>query len=326
MKIAIYMPRHALGLSVMLIKNLCWFAIKHSIDESSEREGEKSEVFTFSADGSDSLCFSGGNICADRALSDVENPDAVFISAFWGERADLAYEKPVLSKLKDWGKADIPIAGFSNAPFLMAAAGLLDSKVATVYPPFASEFSTRYPKVLLRSDRAITDAGGLYCANGIASGCDLIVFIIEILFGPAIARRLNNDFLIGFQRGYSPSSIAFDGQKYHSDHQIMTAQSWIERHFKEEINVEALSADRGMSSRNFSRRFKAATGDSPGSYLQRVRLEMARDFLANSDKNIAKIAYDVGYNDSAYFSRVFKKTFDCLPNEYRKKYRHSPGK
>jgi len=329
MRIAIFLPQNALGLSAMLIKNLCWLASRYAQEDIEQEATSKAqlnpaEVFTFSGDGTDAICLSGGPICADKALNEITTPDAVFLSAFWGKASkSIATEKPLVEKLEEWYEAGIPIAGFSNAPFFMAAAGLLNDKVATVYPPLAEEFADLYPKIQLRSTRAITDAGGLYCANGIASGCDLIVSVIEILFGPQIARRINQEFLIGFQRGYSLSSLEFDGQKYHSDYQIMTAQNWLEKNFKDEVSIDHLAADRGMSTRNFSRRFKAATGDSPGYYLQRVRMEVAKDLLINTEKQITHIAFDVGYNDSSYFSRSFKKQLHCLPNEYRKKYRHS---
>lgn len=321
MRIAIFLPPTALGLSVMLVKNLCWLAARYAEEDKSRSDESESEVFTFSVDGRAVDCFSGGPISVDKSMVNVDAPDVVFLSAFWGApRNSIESIEPLLERLKQWHGDDIPIVGFSNAPVFMAAAGLLDGKVATVYPPVADEFSELFPNVLLRSSRAITDAGNLYCANGIASGCDLIVSIIEILFGPAVARRINQEFLIGFQRGYSLSSLEFDGQKYHSDHQIMTAQYWLERNFKDDIGVESLAADRGMSPRNFSRRFKQATGDSPSHYLQRVRIEVAKDLLRNSNKNISNIAFDIGYNDNSYFSRMFKKHLGCLPNKYREEY------
>jgi len=319
MRIVIFLPQNALGLSVMLIKNLCWLAARYAQENVNNVVAQQCEVLTFSVDGNDVNCFSGGPIRADRSISELHNPDVVFLSAFWGSAAEnVQSAEPLLGKIRQWHTEGVPIVGFSNAPFFMAAAGLLSNKVATVYPPVASEFSAMYPDVLLRSSRAITDAGSLYCANGIASGCDLIVSVIEILFGPMIARRINQEFLIGFQRGYSLSSLEFDGQKYHSDHQIMTAQNCLEKNFKDDISVEALAADRGMSPRNFSRRFKLATGDTPSYYLQRVRIELAKDLLTNTDKHITNIAFDIGYNDSSYFSRIFKKQLGILPKQYRK--------
>ncbi|HDY83695.1 MAG TPA: helix-turn-helix domain-containing protein, partial [Halieaceae bacterium] len=191
------------------------------------------------------------------------------------------------------------------------------NKVATVYPPVADQFHRRYPDVALRPERAITDAGNLYCANGIASGCDLIVSIIEMLYGAGVARRISHDFLVGFNRNYSISHVSFDGQKYHRDRQILTAQQWLERNFSGEVKLEVVAADIGMSPRNFSRRFKRATGDSPSHYLQRVRIEAAKELLRSTDLSVAEVAYRVGYADLSYFSRMFSRHEGCLPLSYR---------
>lgn len=70
----------------------------------------------------------------------------------------------------------------------------------------------------------MTDAGNLYCANGIASGCDLTIFLVEMLLGPTIARRISREFQVGFNRSYSGVAVDFDGQKYHQDCQVLAAQ------------------------------------------------------------------------------------------------------
>lgn len=331
-RIAVFLPQPVLGMSAMLIKNLCWIASNYanheaqSLVDSNPAQASKSSqpkvkhkgAEAFSIDGQSVQCLSSGAIEVDASLDSLAPPDAVFLSAFWGEAEPcIEQNHQILPALQRWQQQGVPIAGFSNAPFLMAEAGLLDGKVATVYPPLAEAFAKRYPKVHLRSARALTDAGNLYCANGIASGCDLIISVLEILYGPDIARRMNQEFLVGFQRQYSLVNFIFDGQKYHSDHQILTAQHWLERNYQQDVSIETLAADRGMSPRNFSRRFKQATDDSPSQYLQRVRMEVAKELLSSSEDQVASIAFKVGYSDSSYFSRIFKKSVGCLPQQFR---------
>lgn len=317
--IAVFLPPDSLGMSVMLIKNLLWIAAQYA--QNQNPENEPSRVLCFSLDGKPVNEFSGGQLSVDCGLEDLvqrENPDAIFLSACWSPAESLLLNSESLIRaLPQWHSQNIPMVAVSNATYFFSEAGLLDGKVATVYPPAAEDFSNRYPLVELRSDRAITATDNLYCANGIASGCDLIVAIIEVLFGPEVARRMNQEFLLGFQRNYQVANLVFDGQKYHDDPQVLTAQHWLERNYQEDISVEALAADRGMSPRNFSRRFKQATGDSPSHYLQRVRLEMAKELLKTTDLQISSVAYDVGYNDGNYFSRVFKSHEGCLPHQFR---------
>ncbi len=316
--ILIYLPNQTVSMSAALIKDLCWVAANHSARHEALSVDSAKYVRLVSDDGNPVQCFSGNTLSVDLALNDVEAADAIFLSAFWGDPNKVLKDS---QRLVDWlcraHAEGIPIAGTSNGPFFMAEAGLLDDKVATIYPPVADAFQQRYPLVNLLAERAITDAGNLYCANGIASGCDLIVSIIEMLFGPSVARQISQEFLIGFNRSYTLANVTFDGQKYHNDGKVLTAQQWLERNYDQDVSIEVVAADVGMSPRNFSRRFKQATGDSPSLYLQRVRIEAAKDVLRNTSLSIAEVAYKVGYADESYFSRVFKRICGDLPHVFR---------
>jgi transcriptional regulator GlxA family with amidase domain len=322
-KILVYMPQRVVGMSAMLIKELIWVAAHNDMQHRGIDANPSDYVQLVSADGRSVRCFSGNEISVDVSLESAQQADAIFLCAFWGAPQHILTENQALI---DWlpqaHRAAIPIAGSSNGPYFMAEAGLLDDKVATIYPPTAKDFEQRYPAVNLRPERAITDAGDLYCANGIASGCDLIVSMIELLYGPNIARLISHDYLLGFNRSYTLANMSFDGQKYHRDRQILTAQRWLERNFSNDVKLEVVAADIGMSPRNFSRRFKQATGDTPSLYLQRVRMEAARDLLRNTALSVAEVAYRVGYADLSYFSKVFKRYEGCLPHVFREEVEH----
>jgi len=323
-KVVIYMPHNAVGMSVTLMKELCWVASIYAQESAAEVETQSapfspSEVVSLvSHDGNPVQCFSGNSISIDHSLDQIEQADIFMVGAFWGSVHEaFQNNKALLSWLSKFYQQHIPIAATSNAPFFLAEAGLLNDKVATVYPPVAEIFRHLYPSVNLRPERAITDAGNLYCANGIASGCDLIVSMIELLYGPDIARRISHEFLIGFNRSYTLANVSFDGQKYHRDSQVLTAQQWLERNFSHNVSMAAVAADISMSPRNFSRRFKKATGDSPSQYLQRVRIEAAKELLRDTDISVAEVGYQVGFSDLSYFSRIFNRHEGCLPHSYR---------
>lgn len=315
-KIRIFVPPNAIGLSVSLIKDLCWVGFSYAAEIGGWDADPKDHVQLVSTDGKAISLFSGNEISADLALKEATESDAIFICAFWGSY-DPDHYPGIQSWLKRNHKRGIPIAAVSNAPFFLADAGLLEKKVATVYPPTAKAFRTAFPQVDLRDQRAITNAKNLYCANGIASGCDLIVAIIELVFGPEVARRIRKEFLLGFNRGYFLSNVSFDGQKYHKDQQILLAQQWLETHFRQQINLSTVAADVGMSMRNFTRRFQNATGESPTQYLQRVRIEAAKDMLRHKSISISEVAFEVGYSDLSHFSQIFSRYEGCLPHQFR---------
>lgn len=293
-------------------------SLAYAAELAGENEEDIGKVALVSEDGSPLALKGGALVQATSAPDKVPAPDCIFICAFWGGfQEDDRQITASLNWLREQNSRNVPIAAISNAPFLPARAGLLDGQIATLYPPAASAFSKRFPKVDLKPERAITNAGNIYCADGIASGCDLIVSIIELLLGPDVSRRLRQDFLIGFNRNYALSHVQFDGQKYHHDHQILTIQTWLEANFDRPVVFETLAANYGMSTRTLARRFQKATGDNPSYYLQRIRIEAAKDLLRSSKISVSEVAFRVGYSNHSHFSRIFQRLEGCLPKEFR---------
>ncbi len=123
-----------------------------------------------------------------------------------------------------------------------------------------------------------------------------------------------------FGRSSQSPYMVFQFQKDHGDSQIAEAQEWIENKYMENTNINSLAQNSGMSQRSFERRFKSATGDTPLIYLQRVRVEAAKKYLETDNQTFHEITYKVGYEDSSFFRKVFKKQTGLLPKDYRRKF------
>jgi len=323
--ILIYLPHHTLAMSACLIKDLFWVASSYaSANLNNQRDAQTDpgqHIQLVSVDGQAVHCSSGNQLSVDLSLSEAGKKvqvDLIVLCAFWGApKTILEQNQALVPFLQEAHEKNIPLAGFSNGQFFMAQAGLLDKKEATIYPLVQSAFQKNFPHVNLNMEKAITNAGNLYCSNGIPSSCDLIVAMIEKLYGAKIAHQISKEFLIGFERNYNLSNIEFDGQKYHGHKDILAIQVRLEQDYGQAISIEGLAAEFNMSPRNFSRRFKQATGESPSQYLQRVRMEAAKELLHDPDMSISQIAYQVGYDDLSYFSRLFNRYTGALPQAYR---------
>jgi AraC-like DNA-binding protein len=114
-------------------------------------------------------------------------------------------------------------------------------------------------------------------------------------------------------RGYgrSPSS---DGRALL---RIGEALSHLERNIHCAVNLEELASIAQMSRRSFLRVFQSATGTSPLAWQIDQRISRACALLRHTDKRVTEIAFEMGFNDSNYFTRQFRKVTGFSPRDYR---------
>ncbi|MEH6564152.1 MAG: helix-turn-helix domain-containing protein [Halopseudomonas sp.] len=260
-----------------------------------------------------------------QACLEQTEPQLIILPAFWGNFDELLARYPgVLPWLRQAHARGALIGAVANGAFWAAAAGLLDYRDASTYWRYHDDFSKRFPLVNLQRDKHLTDAGSVLCAAGISSGRDLFVHLAERLCAPGVAQTVARDVFYEVQRNYTPGVIGFGGQKMHQDLAILQIQQWLESNFAEKFRFEDVASRHGMSIRNFMRRFQQATGDKPLQYLQRLRIEMAKNLLSTSPLSIKTISYDVGYEDASFFARLFRQHTQQSPNQYRRQYQHQP--
>ncbi|WP_164914161.1 AraC family transcriptional regulator [Aquimarina sediminis] len=92
---------------------------------------------------------------------------------------------------------------------------------------------------------------------------------------------------------------------------------FIDKKFKEEINIKDIEEISYYSYRNINRIFLALHHETIGQYVKRVKLEKAAEYIKFSDESISDIAFEIGYSDIAAFSKAFNKQFKCSPSNFR---------
>jgi len=95
------------------------------------------------------------------------------------------------------------------------------------------------------------------------------------------------------------------------------AALWIDANSQAEIELEDVARQAGVSPFHFLRLFSAALGVTPHQYLVRSRLRRAARHLADDDKAVTEIAYDVGFNDLSNFVRTFHRAAGVSPTKFR---------
>jgi len=278
------------------------------------------EVKVVSTHGKPFKCLSGARILPDGSIYDVPESDLIVVSSILDIDKTLEIQGEVIDWLKNHYGRGAHIASICTGAFVLAETGLLDGKTATTHWGFADQFRKRYPLIDLKPERLITDEGDLFCSGGYNAGTDLSLYLVEKYCGHEVALQSSKSVISDIGRTTQAPYAIFQFQKDHSDNRILTAQEWIENNFNQAFNYDKLAREHGMSRRTFERRFKTATGDTPLTYQQRLRVEAAKRLLEDGNRSFDEITYQVGYEDSSSFRKVFLKQTGLRPTEYQKKF------
>lgn len=136
-------------------------------------------------------------------------------------------------------------------------------------------------------------------------------------YGNMMCTGLTYQFVLEF---YRRMNLKINKSKIERSGMLANVINYINAHYKEDFPLTVLSELSGMSHQNFSRIFKDATNSRPKEYITQLRIGEAKRLLRETGKNIADIAGEVGFSDSAYFCAVFKKLENISPLEYRKSF------
>jgi len=279
-----------------------------------------------SADSQPVQLYGGQSIQGDAVIGD-EPYDLIMLAHYWGDFQYLTEQYPSIPPwLAKQHAKGARIAGVNSGIFWAAEAGLLDGGRATTYWRHLREFELRYPKVQWQANQASVEHARIYSSNGQNASMDLSLHLVEKFCGASIAAGLARDISFDSRRTYDLNLINIAGFRQHRDVGIHRAQDWLDEHFTQSVELQALANQIGMSRRTFIRRFQKATGELPSRYLQRLRIEAAKHRLGNTQDSIKTIGMGVGYRDISSFSKVFKSLTDVTPREYRQRLRPTDTK
>ncbi|RDY59852.1 GlxA family transcriptional regulator [Flagellimonas nanhaiensis] len=266
------------------------------------------------------------SIHCEKSLDDIEKTDLVLIPALRPDKmiedldANNDFIPWILNQRNVHGAE---VASMCMGAFLLARTGLVDGKQCATHWAGMEMFRNMFPQVNLVSNKIVTEEDGIYTSGGAFSFLNLMLHLIEKYSGRAAAIYISKFFEIDMDRVDQNQFAIFQGQKDHGDEAIKEAQKYIESNIQHKISVEQLAKKYAISSRNFVRRFKKATQNTPLEYIQRVKIEAAKRSLESTQNNVNEVMYQVGYADQKAFRTVFKKYVGISPVAYKAKYNRS---
>lgn len=214
------------------------------------------------------------------------------------------------------------VIGLCLGAFVLAEAGLLDGRRATTHWAWAEEFSRRFPQVNLDAGALYVDEGKVLTSAGTAAGIDCCLHLVREQLGAEVANRLARRLVMpphraGGQAQFIEQPVPKDG----GGDRLQATLDWAARHASEPLSLEALARHSAMSTRTFTRRFRAATGTTFKRWLIEQRLTRARRLLETTDLPVERIAADTGFGTALSMRLHFASQIGTSPVAYRRSFR-----
>jgi transcriptional regulator GlxA family with amidase domain len=208
--------------------------------------------------------------------------------------------------------------------FLLAKIGILDGRRATTHWAYCNHLATDYPSITVETDRIFVRDDFIATSGGITSGIDLTLSLIEEDWGREMA-LLTAQYMVVFLKrpGGQTQFSAYLASESTNHQDLRSLQVWIMDNPAEDLRNETLAERMNMSSRNFARVFNEETGMTPAKFVEKARIDFARQLLGNPNERIETVAIKAGFNDCERMRRAFVRNLGISPHEYRDRFGRS---
>ncbi|CDG84847.1 GlxA family transcriptional regulator [Janthinobacterium agaricidamnosum] len=229
---------------------------------------------------------------------------------------------PSSAALLDFLRASMPtvrrMASMCSGALVLADAGLLDGRRVTTHWYAARDLQKKFPHVTVEEDRIFIHDGPVWTSAGMSAGIDLALGMVEKDLGADVARLVAKNLVLHHRRagGQSQHSVLLELSP-RSD-RIQSALQYAESHLGNALSVEELATQACLSPRQFSRAFRAETGQSPAKAIENLRLEAARLMIEQGSLGIDAVARETGFADPERMRRAFLRAFGQPPQVLRR--------
>lgn len=210
------------------------------------------------------------------------------------------------------------VASICTGALVLGELGLLDGRRATTHWSALDALVQRAPGCRVERDALYVQDGAVYTSAGVTAGLDLAVALVEEDHDRETALAVARGLVMFLHRpgGQSQFSEALRNQT--PEHGgIRAVQTHVIEHPQHDHRVTVLARRAGLSTRHFVRLFTQQTGEPPARYVQRIRIERARQLLEESDDGLDRIAARSGFGTTETMRRSFQRAMSVSPAAYR---------
>ncbi|WP_296945890.1 GlxA family transcriptional regulator [uncultured Massilia sp.] len=211
-------------------------------------------------------------------------------------------------------------ASICSGAFLLAAAGLADGRGVTTHWRLAPELQRRHPALRVLPDRIFVRDGTLWTSAGMTAGVDLALALVEDDLGGEAARALARQMVAVYRRSGGQSQFS-TADLAPASGRIQDALAYARRNLCRPLALDELADAARLSRRQFSRSFRAETGQTPARAVEQLRVQAARELIEGTCRPIDEIAHASGFGDPERMRRAFLRAFGHPPQAIRRQAR-----
>lgn len=302
-----------------------WEAFAAADRAARERSGQTYELLTASIEGGTVRASSGLEIGVDRCCAEIDRLDTLIVVGGFGTRAALA-DPALIAEIARLAAASRRVCSVCSGAFLLAEAGLLEGRRAVTHWAYCEQMASLYPGVSVDPDPIFIRDGNVFTSAGVTAGIDLALALVEDDLGPEVALEVARDLVVYARRpgGQSQFSVQLE-QQIAATPPLRDLQGWIAENLDADLSVAGLAARVHLSERHFARLFRAEFGSTPADYVERARVERARQMLeSGAPAGVETVALACGFAGPEVMRRAFQRRLGVSPREYRQRFQLSP--
>jgi len=217
------------------------------------------------------------------------------------------------------------VVSICSGAFLLAEAGVLDGRRVTTHWRQLERLARLVPAATLELDALYVRDGPGHTSAGITAGIDLALALVEEDLGSEVALEVARILVMFLHRPGGQSQFSAALTRPTAEHPgIRAVQADVAEDPGGDHRVPVLAKRAGMSTRHFVRVFTRETGEPPAHFVQRVRLERARQLLEREGLGLEAVAERCGFGSAETMRRRFQHALGIAPSEYRARFRREP--
>lgn len=272
-----------------------------------------------SLDGAAVQASNGMSVNADAALAQAEPASIVLVVAGFEPLAQATAK--LSAALRRLDHSGVMLGGIDTGAMVLAEAGLLDGYRATLHWEALEAFKERYPRLVATQELFEIDRRRITCAGGTAS-IDLMLHLIGQAHGSELAVKVSEQFVLGRIRQRQDHQRLQIGARYGiSNKKLVHAIGEMEKHLEPPLSTLELAAAIKVTRRQLERLFRAYLNETPSNFYVALRLDKARQLLAQTDMSVTQVSLACGFELPSYFTRRYKQRFGNCPREERRQNR-----